>query len=293
MKKYIALTLTIITLTSVFFGCNSRNEQTDDGDKSNDGYKTAIIGYSDSLGIKGLSLEYEIQDREGFKDKKGPKKAVYKTPGGKEIVLDLSETNPTFGFSTYYPVYKYGDNIWFNPNGKLELYAIYDQNPRPTEISCSEEDVILIAKKFVNNIVNVDEYIISVSNVTDHDFYSVDFYKYVDGIKTTEYISVYVAYDGKLFNYQADMLDQFSADTKNPFDMEEVEKTVYSRLENLLKDVKDKYDKIEYVNEDFRLTRLKDGSLAILYTGEVLCHTNLGAELIQVAGELIEMLIMQ
>lgn len=286
MRKYIAFLLVAILLLSSLAGCTQNPNPT------NEEYTTAIIGYSDSLGIKGLSVEYEIQDYEGFKDKKGPKNVAFRLQG-RETTIDLSGTEGKFYRNNYYPVYEYGD-AWFNPDGIMEACSFYDID-RPSEISCSEEEAIQVAKDFIKDTVNIniDEFITtSVSKNENHDLYFVYFCKIVDETMTTEKVEVSVTFDGKIEGYVADMLGQFTKDTKNPFDMEKVKAEVYSRLEELTKDIEDKYDKIEYSDEEFRLTRLKDGSLAILYTGEIRCLKNFGEET-QVGGERIEMLVMQ
>ena len=286
MKKYISFILVLVMLVYFFAGCTNVN--------SNKEYKTAIISYSDSLGIKNLSVEYEIYDYKGFENKKGPQKVSFKHQG-KEVSLDLSYTDGEFLRDNYYPVYKYGDIAWFNPNGKIERYSLFDVTDRPSEITCSEEDAIQVATDFMKDIVNVDEYTVSVLKLENNwNMYEVYFHKYVDGTKTTEKACVGVTFDGKFCDYTADMLDQFSDVTKNPFDMDKIKNTVYARLEKLLENIdKDKYYKIEYSDEEFQLTRLKNGELAIKYTVTVDCFRNISERIYTIDSELIEMLIMQ
>ena len=284
MRKYIAFLLVAILLLSSLAGCTQNPNPTDEE------YTASIIGYSDSLGIKRLSVEYEIRDYEGFKDKKGPKNVTFKLQG-KETTIDLSDSPAKFSSQKYYPIYEYGD-MGFNPDGILERYYLYVET-NTSDVKCSEENAVQLAKNFISDIVNVDDF--TVTNIIDMEdvrAYEIVFVKYVDGIKTKEEAYVSVTYDGQVYSYVANMLGQFTKDTKNPFDMEKVKAEVYSRLEELTKDIKDKYDKIEYRDEEFRLTRLKDGSLAILYTGEIRCLKNFGEET-QIGGERIKMLVMQ
>lgn len=284
MKKIIALTLITALLSSLFIGCMNNGQEKE--------YTTAIIGYSDSSDISGLKKEYEIRDYEGFKGKKGPEKVTFKHKGQK-ITVSLSETEGKFFRNNYYPVYEYGDVAWFNPNGDLECY--YWDIPMLSEIKrkCSEEEAIRVASEFVSEITDPDLYTVSVIDSEELKEYFVFFTKYVDGIKTTEELQVRVNYHGELYEYVADMVNQFSTDTKNPFDMDKVKKTVYERLNGFTEKVKDSYDRIEYNDEEFRLTKLKDGSLAIQYTGEVLLVQVLDEYEELYSGERIEMLVMQ
>lgn len=293
MRKYIAFLLVAILLLSSLAGCanNENNNDEYNNEEQNKEYRTYVVDYSDSLGIKGLRVEYEIQDYEGFKDKKGPKNVTFKLHG-KETTIDLSGTEGKFYRNNYYPVYEYGD-AWFNPKGIMEKCSFYDID-KPFETSCSEEEAIQVAKDFMKDTVNINinEFITtSVSKNENHRLYFVYFCKTVDETMTTEEVEVSVTFDGKIEGYVADMLGQFTNDTKNPFDMEKVEKIVDARIEEYTKDIKDQYDRIE-CDKEFRLTRLKDGSLAILCKADILCLRDVGDET-EVGGELIEMLVMQ
>ena len=283
MKKIIALMLITALLSSLFIGCTNNGQEKE--------YTTAIIGYSGYY-ISGLKKEYEIRDYEGFKGKKGPEKVTFNHKG-KQITVSLSETEGKFFRNNYYPVYEYGDIAWFNPNGDLERYN-WDI-PKLSEIKrkCSEEEAIRVASEFVSEITDPDLYTVSVNDSESWKEYVVSFTKYVDGIKTTEELQVRVNYHGELNRYVADMVNQFSTDTKNPFDMDKVKKTVYERLNGFIEKVKYNYDRLEYKDEEFRLTKLKDGSLAIQYTVEVLFVTAIDEYEEMHSGVLIKMLVMQ
>ena len=230
MKKYVAFLLVIILLLSSFVGCENNDQNKDDkpahtSSEQNKEYKTAIIGYSDgALGINRWSVEYEIRDYEGFKNKKGPKNAVWKVLG-EEKILDLSDREGKFYRDNYYPVYEYG-NAWFNPDGIMESYLFPNAFTISEDGTCSEEEAVQIAKNFMNGVVNVNEYTISTYKNEERQWYTIYFCKYVDGIRTTEKAEVTVTFDGKLRSYIADMMGQFSTDTKNPFDMDDVEKAL-------------------------------------------------------------------
>ena len=166
MKKYLVLTLAVIMLTFVFLGCTPTKEITNETQKevtnetppknTNSEYKTAILDYSDSIGISGLCVEYKIRDYEGFKDKKGPSKAVYITPEGAEEIFDLSEDDGEFRRSNYYPVYG-SYELWFNPDGKMERCSLISSVARPKEVTCSETEAIEVAQSFVdNNFIHSD-----------------------------------------------------------------------------------------------------------------------------------------
>ncbi len=283
MKKIIALMLITALLSSLFIGCTNNGQEKE--------YTTAIIGYSGYY-ISGLKKEYEIRDYEGFKGKKGPEKVTFNHKE-KQITVSLSETEGKFFRNNYYPVYEYGDIAWFNPNGDLEYY--YWDIPRLSELKrkCSEEEAIRVASEFVSEITDPDLYTVSVNDSEELKEYFVFFTKYVDGIKTTEELQVRVNYHGELYEYVADMVNQFSTDTKNPFDMYKVKKTVYERLNGFIEKVKYNYDRLEYKDEEFRLTKLKDGSLAIQYTVEVLFVTAIDEYEEMCSGVLIKMLVMQ
>ncbi|MBP3376664.1 MAG: hypothetical protein J6L83_07860, partial [Clostridia bacterium] len=122
--------------------------------------------------------------------------------------------------------------------------------------------------------------------------YAVFFTKYADGIKTTEELRVLITYDGTFRNYSADMLCQFSGEEKNPFDMKKAEEAAHARVKEIYGKKMEESDRVE-LDEEYRLTKLKDGSLAIFYTASIdmIKIDSHGGELY--TGARIEMVIMK
>lgn len=252
-------------------------------------YQTAILDYSDSILLNGVKTEYEIRDYE-FAGEKVPTNFTFKHKG-EEVTISRSDTTVEYVRNNYYPVYQYGYVAWFNPNGDLECYN-WGTTLSEVKRKCSEEEAIRVASEFVSEIADLDLYTVSIVDVEHWNMYTVYFTKYVDGIKTTEELQVSVNYHGELDSYVADMFNQFSTDTKNPFDMNEVEKTARERVNSIVGEYKQDYDRVEY-DESFRLTKLKDGTLAIHCVVDIHAYTDYGDGFTGVMGGLIEMLVMQ
>ncbi len=293
-------------MASMLVGCQAASDNKINGNENdpksdeniNGDYRTAVTDSSDDADVGGASVEYVFYDYEKYTNVKDIDRTVKLSVNGEEKEFICTPVQATFVGNNYYPTFQHGD-IRLNQKGMIEGYInkeslkeIQDYD-KYTSVWCGEEKAIQAAKDFVSQIVDPSDYEISVEKWDKNAYsYAVFFTKYADGIKTTEELRVLITYDGTFRNYSADMLCQFSGDEKNPFDMEKVKEAAHARVKEIYGKKMEESDRVE-LDEDYRLTKLKDGSLAIFYTASIdmIKIDSHGGE--NYTGAMIEMVIMK
>ena len=311
MKKLTTIMLLILLIASMLVGCqaasdnsdnkiNGNENDTENNENINGDYRTAVTDSSDDADVGGVAVEYVFYDYEGSENVKNKSTTIKIKVNGAEKQLICPPTNASFGGRSYYPVFDF-HGVILNKDGMLVGYvdrkALSDDGNENTSKNnwCGEEKAIQVAKDFVSQIVDPSDYEISVEkwDVSSHSYgYGVYFTKYVDGIATLEEMLVHIAYDGTFRSYSADMLCQFSGEEKNPFDMKKAEEAAHARVKEIYGKKMEESDRVE-LDEEYRLTKLKDGSLAIFYTASIdmIKIDSHGGELY--TGARIEMVIMK
>ena len=306
MKKITAIMLLISLMASMLVGCqaasdnkiNGNENDTENNENINGEYRTAVTASSDDVDVGGASVEYVFYDYEKYTNVKDIDRTVKLSVNGEEKEFICTPAEATFVGNNYYPTFQHGD-IRLNQKGMIEGYInkeslkeIQDYD-KYTSVWCGEEKAIQVAKDFVSQIVDPSDYEISVEKWDKNaQCYAVFFTKYVDGIKTTEELRVEVTYKGNVSFYTADMLCQFSGEEKNPFDMKKAEEAAHARVKEIYGKKMEESDRVE-LDEEYRLTKLKDGSLALFYTASIdmIKIDSHGGE--NYTGAMIEMVIMK
>ena len=241
-------------------------------------YTTAVVGYSDGLVyIPGLKQEYDFRDTEAYKDHV-PVQTVVFTINGNELNGSspklADRTYNGAGYGGFYPIYDYYSDeadMEVDVFGNLVRYSLHSDCP-PLSKELTQDECEQVASQFFKDVVGDQFSSYQVTNYAYVDWgnmYSVEFTKFVDGIATTDIARFAIDKTCKVHDYVSYMLGTIASDAKNPFDMEKAKNDAHAALEKYVEKMRENYDRIEYGEESFALTKLKDGSLGIIYTIEV------------------------
>ena len=274
LKRMLVLLVVLILVLGLFASCG--NEETSaflSAPKPTKNYQPtyeiSVADMSDGLGISG-GISYEFE-KKSFDDFKPPQTAKI-TIDGKELTITGGK-KPQYRYGDCYPVYEYSIpetqiDIKMDPFGNVLQYSIKDYDSSSLVPIMTDEEYERIALTFLSNFVECE--ILSSAVNTTWDAYLVKFAQYVNGIKTSGYGFIMVAYDGQVENYIAQMINQIPKDTVNPFDMDEVKAKTEAYVSKIEKKKKKEYDEVN-CTYDYQLTMLADGNLAIICEVEIEC----------------------
>ena len=283
MKRMTAI---MIVVCMLLCGCNTNiTESRENADQETNEasveytkvYDAYIYGFSDSGSNIVHTIEYEFADK-SESDKVKPAEKLDITVN--EIKFSGAYKQKQYLSYNYFPVYKYEDNdhneVSVDEDGKI-VFCFFGESAS-LDKKITEAESIAIAKRFLETIVDVSQYSITVSEDTKGKTYEVAFTKHVGELETTDCAYVMVKYSGEIYSYSSFMLGKIRADVKtDDINITDVVSSVKYKLNSIYKEASDKYDKIEYEEPTIKLTLLKNGKRGLISSSEV--------KLIDIVGE--------
>lgn len=277
MKRILVLTIAIIISFSL---CSCNNAISDDADALNKNeqltpYSPLIIGYSDSL---SLDIEVEYKFASPYDDSaKNIKDSIELEINGTSY-FGTYDTTSYLGYN-YFPTRKYIDNdkniFAIDDSGKLTSYFWGISNSKNSVIS--QNECVIIAKDFLRNMVDVDQYDINVVDEKEKERYSVKFKKNINGFETSDCATININYDGTMYSYSSFMLGKIPCDIDtSDINIDRVKSVVKARLDSVYEASQKKYDEIRYEENSIILTVLKEGYTGIVISYDVDCINKVG-----------------
>ncbi len=156
-----------------------------------------------------------------------------------------------------------GNSFSVTQQGKLSTYIWYKNNEE-SEVVLSEEECVKKADEFFCKVANINDYTKTVSYKEEDKIYIVEYYKYVDGIKTYDSAIIKVKLSGQLASYSAFLLGMIPKDLKLNYNMEEIDKKLLKRMEKRYEPTKAYYDYIEYGEREYYLVLLKKNKYCLV-----------------------------
>ncbi len=276
MKRFAAILYFFVTII-LLVGCNSntKNQNSKINELStnhgNDIYQVLIYGFSDSVPSAKHEIEYEFADYEKYSNQNINQNVTVsidgKTHSGSYQKTQYREYN-------YFPSNCYldadGNNFAIDDTGILTSY--FWGEPSSNGAVLTKDECLQIAKKFVGDIVDVNQYDIQITDNKGLERYEITFTKYVGELKSTDSASVIVKYDGSLYSYSSFMLGKVNtAEISNAIDTDKATASVETRLNEIYSEAKTKYSRVVYNEPVILLTSLKDGSTGLIYSVVVDC----------------------
>ena len=109
-------------------------------------------------------------------------------------------------------------------------------------------DIKKISDDYLKDIVNIEEYVMEpIKYITSEEAYDITYYKYIQNIKTADFISLFINKNGKIVSYMAPNIDIFKNINVPSIYANNINQIIYNRLTsiygNLLisYDISDKY----------------------------------------------------
>ena len=247
-------------------------------DLPKDDYLSGELSYIVLRTDLDINREYDIRDFETFQSY-SPKEHMSFEINGQTYEGTFKEVS--YLPNNYYPTYEYCDNekntFGVDINGELIYLSFYGLSDDGEKISQEQSEII--AEEFAKKYFDTEEYVRTVSNRFGR--YRIDYVKYIDGIKTDDSATIRVTENGQIKGFVARMLGKIPSniDTKK-IDFNKAELSVYERLDEIYKEAKEKFTKIEYNQFDIYITMLKDGNIGLVADVNVDCimGTSLRAE---------------
>ena len=219
-----------------------------------------VILYDSSSG-SAEEVKYEFADFEKYNDIQ-PSEEIVILINGKEYVGSYKQTD--FVGYNYFPTYEYSSSngIEFSIDESNKLTSCYfGRSDKEGELS--EEACKQIATDFMDDIIDLSQYRVSVTADNEQKYYTVEFNKYINDIKTTDSATVVVLYNGDIYRYYSHMLGRvLTENSLDNIDINDVKASVYERLEKRY--ANKKYDYIEHKTDTIMITKLKDESVGFV-----------------------------
>ena len=251
-------------------------------------YNVLIYDYSDSVESAKHEIEYQFADLDKYSAKE-PIKEIEMSING-QLYRGVWQMTQYRDFN-YYPVYRYLDSngVEFEIDESNMLVSCF-WGRVDSDLILTEEECTKVAVEFMKNIIDVNQYKVSVENNDDRQKYIIEFNKYIGDIKTTDSATVEVLYSGDLYCYSSHMLGKVSTNSKNNVKIDDVIASVYAKLDTVYVDAKSNYSRVEYKTPELMITTLADGSQAYLCTVVVQC-INTSGDFDTVVSERLNMVI--
>ena len=239
--------------------------------RGDDTYQVLVYGFSDSVPSAKHKIEYEFADYEKYSNQNIKQNITISIHGKNH---SGSYQNTQYRGYNYFPSNCYldadGNNFAVDDIGRLTSY--FWGEPSSNGAALTKDECLQIAKDFVGDIVDVNQYDIQITDNKERERYEIAFTKYVNGLKSTDSASVSVKYDGTLYSYSSFMLERVnSAVISNSIDTNKAATSVEARLNEIYGEAKNKYSRVVYNDPEVLLTVLKDGSTGLIYSVAVDC----------------------
>ena len=243
-------------------------------------YKVLACGYSDSVELAKYETKYSFADEETYKDKAAPQQ-VEITINKQKYVGDymLKQYREVNYFPVYYYVAENGFRFEIDDQGRL-ISAFWGGEVEAHQNALLPDECKQIAIDFMQEIVDLSAYTVTVTEKPEDRQCEVLFQKYIGDFETSDQATVVVNMDGSLYSYSSFMLGRVPVDRNNDrikkIDLSEIETAVYAELDNIYAESKEKYDRFEYEEIGVVLTVLKNGSWAFVYTVDIEASNTVG-----------------
>ncbi len=274
MKKTTIIFSMLLIVVWVLTGCS--NVQTDDV-VENGSYQAFIYDYSGSVSSANHKIEYVFADYDKYDD-------IVIDDRIECLINDISYAGKYQGSQyreyNYFPVHQYVDEkgISFEVDESGVLISCFWGNASLQGTKKTEDECVEIARDFLASIIDISEYDIAIEDNEECGLYTVKFTKSINGIKTTDTATIVVKKDGSLYSYSSFMLGRVSENgiSFDAINLDKVKESINNKLNQVYKEAKGVYSRVDYGEPDIMLTMLKDGKVGVVCTVNVECVEVLG-----------------
>ena len=248
-------------------------------------YTALLCGFCDCVSDIDLVCEYDVWNQGTFQDDSAPKEVTV-TIQGKTVTgyYDYSSCVLQSNYISHRYI-GYEPFVMFDvdSDNNVVFFSMIGSDDGAGE-PLTEPQCQAVAKAFLLEHYTDD---LSAYRITDTltvgDRYAFTFTKYIDGYATADSAYVSVNTNGCVECVSSHMLGRINSKTKINFDMDAVEQAIFSKLDTMYADVKDRYAEITYTVTDTSVTVLRDGTQAVYCTVDIECYsqTDTGSQLMK------------
>lgn len=228
-------------------------------------YHVLECDHSDSVLGADHQTEYTFWLEGNYSEIKANEKITI-TLNGKEVSgkYKHSQNQMPNNYSSRFYENANGTLFAVDPSGTPVFYFWGKQDTdNKSANSCTEQQCVSVAKSFLGQYVNIEDYQITVVNKNAKNIYEITFTKYLNGYETTDQATVSVYGNGTLYSYSSFMLGKIPETAALPFEYDAAVYSVERKLDTIYNDIREDYSSIIYDTPNFKYTILEDGSTAL------------------------------
>ena len=171
----------------------------------------------------------------------------------------------------YYETHWYAtsEGNLFGISNEEELLVYHPPRPSDEEGNgkvYTEAECLDIARTFVDEFVDIDEYRVSSVYNSSLNWYVIHFEKYIGDLLTGDYIGVIVYEQNGSFAFDSMMFGKIPSDMEVSFDFEEIEALLFEKIEQTYSEEMGPYDKLSLGSFDYSLTADKQKHAVLICT---------------------------
>ena len=229
---------------------------------------------SADLDLSGLK-RYDIRNDKQYEEYVPPAQRDFQY-NGKVYTGTLNEGRVRW--TGYIPEYEYVvDGVvsfWYNAEGTLTEFSFWRRAWEQFEkVADTRDECIEVAKSFVSDYIDVEQYEMYVTNDDDdpENSVTIKFQKYIDGILTFDYAVIFFE-KGVMEAFFGYMLNSIPNGSSNPYDFNVALQTVYATLDKCFALLVEAGCDVTYKEPAFFLRMTKDGDLALVCDIAIACR---------------------
>lgn len=256
-------------------------------------YNVLECDYSDSVSGANHKVEYDYWTVGRHIDTNIEKE--------RQIMLDKNVTQGVYQYSQHqmpnnYPTHIYkdakGTRFATDPDG-FPVFFFWGnrQTDTPSLGVHTEQQCLSVARDFLSNYADVDEYEITTKTDSDKGIYEFTFTKWLNSYRTTDSATIVVKNDGSLYSYSSFMLGRLPTSADVEFNPDVAKQSVYQKLDTIYSPVRANYSAVTYGTPNFEYTILENGDLAILCVVDIQCENSNGGGICTIQSEKVALII--
>ena len=278
MKKKIIIIIVLILFIFLFVGCAK---------KSNENNRMYVIDYSNN--IDGAIIEQKIWNQESFENNNAPR--TYR------IVYNGNTYDGKYLYSVNRKCDSYIQNIYNTDDGvqfaikdgtenivylNFQTKEFFNTEPYKEEVVNQQEYAIELSKTIASDFINIDDYIMSICDPKVYSveedtndsfsFYFVTFAREINGLSTSDYITVKTTSKGTLASIILGDVGIFEEIKTINYSISELNQ----RIDNKVKSFYKKLD-YEVINNSIDrqiICMTQSGEICIYSSQKVIVHSN-------------------
>jgi hypothetical protein len=221
--------------------------------------------YSDSITGADHNIEYDYWLDERCFDTEVEERI--------EIIVDNETVTGTYQYSQNQMPNNYSSHIYKDSKGTrfavdsdgMLLFYFWGSSQSENNSSSiyTEQQCVSIAQRFLDDYVNIDDYVISVEHNSARGIYEITFTKWLNGYRTTDCAVVAVKDNGSLYSYSSFMLGRLPNVATIDFHPDIAEQVINQKLDTIYSPVKKDNSNLIYEILNYKYTILENGNLSV------------------------------